>query len=621
MVEHTREVEQNRCAKVAALSTIYKSRRAFCFGPNTSIKADLFGNYLFRLTMLFLMKITSGPLRSPISDLNQIETHWQAGKYEQALTELTTFLKEGERKKGHWRALLETTEDKHREWKADRLRSQLDGRAPSRELLEEIGEWVMQTVAQLREEFIPRPSPEGGFTFGSKPTSSVWDSLGRMLKRFTRKSTRSAPPAAAPGGFGEASVEPAAPAAPAPRPRPRKPTKKSERPRKSSPRPEEEASAAPDEIALSGSSFSTYAAYYDTCDWVDVSVYSQDRVLPGKRFLVTAFAHLAAQAEEVARLVQEADPEAVRQGGKTLSTAIERTTPIQFHLQIEDWEIDEPTQSVIWLGRPASVEFLVSVPAEASGTAFGKVIVMSDKGPVGRISFNLMIGESTSTPTPELAVTEVQVYRDTYLSYDEQDHAAIQALESHFELSGWKWSPAQPGPAEVDLDWEVATIPRIKKSELFVLFWSEAAEASERVETEWQVALGARLSDKDGLPDILAVNLQNPAPAAPERLSFLSFLPEFTAQLPPLPETPTFTEDDETLKRLCDEYVSVGDQRVFDILRGKASQDDQVEIIGLQNQFNTLRRSELLEEISADDARVRRSKINSSILSLVGRLF
>lgn len=524
------------------------------------------------------------------------------------MTDLIDFLEERSSNQKKWKSRLETAKDKHREWNADRLRSQMEGRAPSRELLDEIGKWMLQTVSELRQEILPTPTAEDDVTFGSKSRGSIWDTLGRLIKK-TVGSKQSSP---SKGGFGEASIPP-----PSPRilPRPA-----AERP-KSSPRPAERMEeTAPSEIELPESSFSPYAYKYDTCDWVDVSVYAKNQVDPGNRFLVTAFAHLAAQAEEVERLMHEADPEAIRQGGKTLATAIERTTPIQFHLEIEDWNIDEPTQSVIWLGRPASAEFLVKVPETAHGEAFGRLIVLSDKGPVGRISFNLKVGENASEVSP-LAITEVKVYHNTYLAYDQQDHSAIAALEPHFQASGWKWSPETPGPAEVDLDWEVKAIPAIKKSELFVLFWSDAAEASERVETEWQVALGARLSDKDGLPDILAVNLQNPAPEIPERLSFLSFLPEFTAQLPPLPQTLTFKEDDQTLKRLCDEYVSTGDKRVFDILLFKAPEEEQIEIIGLQNQFNTLRRAELLEEITAGDAKVQRSKINSSILSLVGRLF
>lgn len=570
---------------------------------------------IFPHPRLVVMPISSSPLNSPLFTLNTIEKNWQSGKYEQALTELTHFLEEKNRNQKKWQKTLNATKDKHREWNADRLRSQMERKAPSRELLKELGEWVLQTIQSLREEVLPNPSSADEVTFGSKGSRSIWDSLGSLLGRAIGKK-RSAPPRTMPdSGFGESSLPPPSPRIPsrptAPRPKPTSPP----------PREKMEEAAAPPEIELLESSFSPYAYAYDTCDWVDVSVFSKNTVLPGKRFLVTAFAHLAAQAEEVTRLIKEADPEAVRQGGKTLATAIERTTPIQFHLEIEDWEIDEPTQSVIWLGRPASVEFLVKVPTEAKDEAFGKVIVMSDKGPVGRISFNLKIGAGAAE-TSELAVTEVKVYHNTYLAYDQKDHSSITALEPHFQASGWKWSPAIPGPSEVDLDWEVKAIPAIKKSELFVLFWSDAAEASERVETEWQVALGARLSDKDGLPDILAVNLQHPAPEIPERLSFLSFLPEFTAQLPPLPKTLTFTEDNETLKRLCDEYVSIGDQRVFDMLRFKAKEEeDQNEIVALQNRFNTLRRSELLEEISPSDAKVQRTKINSSILSLVGRLF
>ncbi|MDP5169124.1 MAG: toll/interleukin-1 receptor domain-containing protein [Bacteroidia bacterium] len=531
----------------------------------------------------------------------KIQQTWKEGRYEQALTDLSTILDSMAQANGKWAQDAAMCHDKHRQWRAERLQSQTQGVAPSRELLSDIETWLMDTTERMMPAFestSARPPVKG-----SKRGSSLWDTLTRFKDILI-----------GPGSKPSNSMPPPAPMpAPAPEPPSPEPTFPEEL--------EEMAmeESAPPPTPSSDHSFSPYAATYDTCDWVNVSLYSPDSVEAGKRFLITAFAHLLEQAEEVDRMAREADPEAVRQGAKTLSTAIERGEALQFHLQIEAWEVDEALQALRWMGAPNSAEFVVSVPANASGQAFGNLIVIGPKGPVGRISFNLNVG--AAAPAGIFADTKVNVFHHTYLAYASQDEPAIKALEPAFQQAGWNWLPSQPGPVDILPDWEEEAFANIQKSELFVLFWSSAADMSDRVAAEWQVALAARLSDTDGLPDIMAVNVGADAPSPPQELSFLTFLPQFVAQLPPLPEQPTFTEDDATLRRLSDEYVASGDERVFTILMSRATGEDLNEAILLQNSWKTLRREERLLRITAEDAKVARVRLNSSILALVGRLF
>ncbi len=352
---------------------------------------------------------------------------------------------------------------------------------------------------------------------------------------------------------------------------------------------------------------------------MQIAVFAPELVQAGARFLLTAFAHLFEQTEEVERLAQTADPETVRQGGNTLGAAIARGQALQCQLQIETWEVDLPVQSMVWLGRPNSLEFVVTVPAEAHGAAFGRLLVSGPGGPLGRVAFQLQVGgDSDKTRHVE---TRALAFRNTYLAFAPKDAPLIQALHGEFTKAGWNWEPQQPGPATLEPDWEEEAFPLIQRSELFVLFWSDAAGATDRVEAEWQVALGARLADTDGLPDILAVQLEPQAPEPPDELAFLLFLRQFQAIMPPLPPVVSFDEDDLTLKRRCDVAVANGDELVFDILLFKAKDEEKNEVLALQNAWNTLRRSERLQRISAEQARTSRVQINSSILALVGRYF
>lgn len=558
---------------------------------------------------------------------DSIRESWNSGKYEQALTDLTSLLEQKAAENRKWDYALDEVRQKHREWKADRLKSQIAGKAPSRELLEEIGDWVMTMLEKLDKGKKPPRRP--------KPTSSrprrpgIRDVFGKWIEKITKSSRSPAESMPAP------RVE-------RPKPSSAPPPPILEEPMESAPPPEpgdggdepafEDIVAAPPSQSMppeeakeetppetESPSVSPYGYAYDTCDWVDVSVYSHEEVQPEEEFLVSVFAHLAEQAAEVERMMKEADPEAVRQGGKTLATPVERQTPIQFQLQIKDWKIEDPVQSVIWLGRPASADFIVTVPSDASGRVIGKVIVFTDKGPVGTITFNLSVGAApVGDPVP--AETTSRLFRSTYLAYEKADKATVDALHPKFEASGWQWNPTVPGPAEVDDTWKLSAVEGISKSELFVLFWSDEAEKSERVETEWQLAFRARFTDTDGLPDMIGVNVSKDSPPPPDTLSFLPFLEEFVAAPPPLPEVLTFSEDSDTLKQLAAKYASEGDPKVFEILMSKAAPEEINDIVFLQSQLLSLQTREKFGHISPDFAASERGKLNLSILDLVGRL-
>ncbi|NOK86069.1 MAG: hypothetical protein GFH27_549397n17 [Chloroflexi bacterium AL-W] len=533
--------------------------------------------------------------------LSLLRSAWKNGQYVQVLTELAERLDKLGTQHPRWRKEAKTCRTILEEWQAECLRAEAAGTSPSQRLLQDIQTWVLKTLGQLERRerapvtlSMPRPSKNDFRKHWRKSK----DFSTREESPFPAEShTSSAPP------MWEAYPE-EAPAMAAP------PDAEmvGDAPDMTPP----QSGAAPE---TSGIAVSSYVAPSATAEWVEVTVYSPEQVQPEQSFLLTAFAHLAEQAEAIAALIRESDPDAVRQGGKTLSAPLERGSVLQCQLSIENWEVDEPVQSLVWLGRPASVEYVVKVPAQAKGKAFGRLLIIGATGPLGRISFNLSLGQDTSS----FVQTDARIFHQTYLSFAAQDEAFITQLQPTLQSTGWKWMPITPGPSQLLPDWEAATIPLIRQCELFVLFWSESANDCERVAMEWQVALGSRLSDTDGLPDIMAIQINESSPKAPPELAFIPFLPSFVARLPPLPENPAYTEDATTLLRLADQYVATGDERVFDLLYACADPQDQSLIAAIQNRWHTLRRSERLQRVTADQARVERSDLNATILRLASQ--
>ncbi len=555
---------------------------------------------------------------------NMIAARWEEGKYEQAFEELQLLLDHLARQnsKKKWKELAMVCKDKHREWQAERLRSTSQGRPMSKELKQETGAWMQDTLNKLTILF-QYPDRDGGSTF-SVPGSDLLDKLSKILSRAREKMrypSKKASKKPSSSDFEEMLGSESPSRAPQVQPR--------MVPEPSAEEAMEEAmeGAAPPAQDMPDVSFSPEAYAYDTCDWVNVSVFSHEEVTAGEEMIVSAFAHLFEQQEKVERMAKASDPETVRQGGGTLNTPIERGGVLEFHLQIRDWPTDLARQKIVWLGQPNQVDFVVQVPDDALGKVIGKLIVIGDKGPVGRIAFNFSVvshhPKSPGEQEPAGASTSATMFRHTYLSYALEDEPRVKELEPQFQTIGWEWTPDSVKTNEADTQWKTSLLPQIRSCELFVLFWSANADQATRVEKEWLSALGACIAGDDGFPDMLAISLDDDGPEPPEPLGFLSFSPTFSPQLN-LPDTTDLTQLSREQRRdLCFGYVRKGNQRVFRVLLKEAGDDQTTQdtIITLQNGWNNLEDQVLMQMITESDAKVARANINRSILSLVGRLF
>ena len=63
--------------------------------------------------------------------------------------------------------------------------------------------------------------------------------------------------------------------------------------------------------------------------------------------------------------------------------------------------------------------------------------------------------------------------------------------------------------------WEKSLYKYIDESDLFLLFWSSAAKASEWVTKEWQYALERKGSNEMNPPEIVPVIIEGPPPVEP----------------------------------------------------------------------------------------------------------
>lgn len=357
-------------------------------------------------------------------------------------------------------------------------------------------------------------------------------------------------------------------------------------------------------------------------DIVNMTVYSPEQIEIGSSFLVSVFAHLYEQRKEVEEMAKEMDEENKRQGGKTLNTPISRGSQLSFRLSIEDWEIFDPVQSLVWFGQPSSVEFDIEVPESyQEKKAIGTLIVSNANGPVGRMRFNLAVTGVTSddplTDAPGFAETESQRYTQAYLSYAPEDQIIV---DQHIEKLRANGIDAFLNVKEDSDYWEDHAIVALRQSELFLLFWSEAANQSEEVEVEYQTALGLRYGGEERLPDLVPIPIGTVWPDPPEDLAFLNFKPKQMA--PNSLFSVNQEEEIEALKARCEQLISEGKVEVFDLMRTYYQEDDDLvnDLYSLENQWNTLKRKQRLKLWSKEQIQQTQSKLTFAVLGLIGEM-
>jgi hypothetical protein len=259
---------------------------------------------------------------------------------------------------------------------------------------------------------------------------------------------------------------------------------------------------------------------------VDCTVFARPAVAPSELLFVQVFAHLAEEVEEASRLATEFDAEAERRAFKSLEATVERGSKLTFDLVAPPLRIPDPVQSLVWSGRPESIQFEVGVPRECpSGTVVGTVTVAQASIPVGHIKFKLRVdpalAASAERSTP--AGDDARRYELAFVSYASSDREKVLARVQMLAAVGIRYfqDVLDLGPGE---RWERSLYRNIDLCDLFLLFWSSAAKRSTWVRKEVEYALARKRGDEFSPPEIRPVIIEGPPVERPwEELAELHF--------------------------------------------------------------------------------------------------
>lgn len=190
--------------------------------------------------------------------------------------------------------------------------------------------------------------------------------------------------------------------------------------------------------------------------------------------------------------------------------------------------IDPDSAELVWQGETASVQFKVAIPKKQSiGDVIGTMVVTVEGAPVSHIKIKLTVqkGRKKAQPAePVLAVAhEPSRFRQAFVSYSSKDREIVERAVGLLALAGIDYfqdiRDLRPGEP-----WQPQLESFIDSCDLFLLFWSSNAKASEKVSREIQRAV-ARLGSAGTPPPVIwpyAIE-GPPIPKPPEELVNLHF--------------------------------------------------------------------------------------------------
>ena len=265
-------------------------------------------------------------------------------------------------------------------------------------------------------------------------------------------------------------------------------------------------------------------------DWVETTVFGPRRVAQGRQFLLQAFAHRPDQAAEAQRLALEFDDEAAaRLGIRTLGVRLVSGTRLTFSLALPGLSIIEPVQELVWQNRTEGVAFGVEVaPDHRLGNVIGTVTVAVESVPVGRITIKIEItaagtGAAAKMDAIDAVTTDARLYELAFISYASPDRNTVLRMVQMLRVQGIKFFQdvldLEPGDR-----WAKELYRHIDECDLFLLFWSSHAKASEWVMREVTHAIQRKAGDDDAPPEIRPVIIEGPpAVPPPPELAHLQF--------------------------------------------------------------------------------------------------
>jgi hypothetical protein len=266
---------------------------------------------------------------------------------------------------------------------------------------------------------------------------------------------------------------------------------------------------------------------------VDAAVFCPPRVAKESVFLVQVFLYPPAIEATVNEQALRADPAAERRNAISLPLDLPHGTRVDLRLEMPSLSVVEPDAVLVWRSTATAAQFEVEVPATAAGpNVIGRIRFAIGGVPAGTLRFQVtLVPAGTAAEGAELREVQTVRYRQAFVSYSSKDRSEVLKRVQAFKIAGMKVFQdildLEPGER-----WARALYREIDSCDVFLLFWSRAAAASEWVAKEIDYALARKQGDENRPPDIQPVPIEGPPIVpGPEKLRHLHFNDALLAQI------------------------------------------------------------------------------------------
>lgn len=203
-----------------------------------------------------------------------------------------------------------------------------------------------------------------------------------------------------------------------------------------------------------------------------------------------------------------------------LQTTLNEGTTITVSLSSENIQANPPSISIQWFEEYYRLPFRIRYLAknEEPTPATLSINIAADGLPIGFMQFT--ITPECKAEKVKIATANAQVFENVFASYSRKDLRLVRHLKERYKALGIFMF--------IDLEqlrsgaiWQAKLYEKIDKSDIFQLFWSEAASKSKWVKKEWKKAI--ELIPAKGVGFIRPVYWEEPIPRVPSELSEINF--------------------------------------------------------------------------------------------------
>lgn len=241
--------------------------------------------------------------------------------------------------------------------------------------------------------------------------------------------------------------------------------------------------------------------------------------------IVQIIVHQPRESAAVALLAKQADPRAAAAGAPAALGELETGARIRVAFDVRGGGVSDNNHPQVWRGAPLSFPITVEASDERS---IKQVVVTArilvDDAQIGLISFARPIANARAKPDPHQKVdAKMRRAERVFLSYSSKDRETVAIVAQAYASAGVPCFFDRTSLASGE-EWSPRLLKEIERADLFHLFWSKNASASEWVAKEARHAMTRRRKSWSKQPDITVQMLDGPPWAPhPDDLDAINF--------------------------------------------------------------------------------------------------